>query len=119
MRGGGDERVLAAFTSFYKALKPGGFLGVVDHRLASSRDLSEQEASGYMRQDYVMDIAKKAGFSFVEESSINANVKDTSDHPKGVWSLPPALRGGDVDKDRFLAIGESDRMTLKFVKPGA
>ena len=117
MRGGGDERVLSAFKAFYKTLKPGGMLGVVEHRLEDSRDLSEQEASGYMRQDYVMNIAKQAGFIFLEESDINRNLKDTSDHPKGVWTLPPSLRLGEENKAQYLAIGESDRMTLLFQKP--
>ena len=117
MRGGGDERVLSAFKAFYKTLKPGGMLGVVEHRLADSRDLSEQETSGYMRQDYVMNIAKQAGFSFLESSDINSNPKDTSDHPKGVWTLPPSLRLGEESKAHYLAIGESDRMTLLFQKP--
>lgn len=117
MRGGGDERVLAAFKAFYKTLKPGGMLGVVEHRLADSRGLNEQEASGYMRQDYVMNMAKQAGFSFIEESEENRNLKDTSDHPKGVWTLPPSLRMGEENKAHYLAIGESDRMTLLFQKP--
>ena len=117
MRGGGDERVLSAFKTFYKTLKPGGMLGVVEHRLADSRDLSEQEASGYMRQDYVMDMAIKAGFSFIDASVINRNIKDTSDHPKGVWTLPPSLRLGEQNKAQYIAIGESDRMTLLFQKP--
>ena len=117
MRGGGDERVLSAFKAFYKTLKPGGMLGVVEHRLADSRDLSEQEASGYMRLDYVMNIAKQSGFSFIEASDINKNLKDTSVHPKGVWTLPPSLRLGEENKAKYLAIGESDRMTLLFQKP--
>ena len=117
MRGGGDEKIISAFKAFYKTLKPGGYLGVVDHRLAGTRDLSEQEASGYMRQDYVMKMAEKSGFTFIEESSINANVKDSSDHPKGVWTLPPSLRLGDEQKAHYVAIGESDRMTLLFQKP--
>jgi predicted methyltransferase len=117
MRGGGDERLLSAFKAFYKALKPGGLLGLVEHRLADSRSLSEQEASGYMRQDYVTSMAKQAGFSLIEESDINRNTKDTSDHPKGVWTLPPSLRLGEENKAHYLAIGESDRMTLLFQKP--
>ena len=117
MRGGGDEKIISAFKAFYKALKPDGYLGVVDHRLAADRELSEQEASGYMRQDYVLNMAKEAGFIFVEESNINANTKDTSDHPKGVWTLPPSLRLGEENKAHYLAIGESDRMTLLFQKP--
>ena len=117
MRGGGDARVVSAFKAFYKALKPGGYLGLVEHRLAASRALAEQEASGYMRQDYVVDMAKEAGFTLLDESDINLNPEDTSDHPKGVWTLPPTLRLGDENKDYYLEIGESDRMTLLFQKP--
>ena len=101
----------------FKALKSGGVLGIVDHRLPKERSLDDQEASGYMRQDYVIEMAQKAGFELADTSEINANPKDSADHPKGVWTLPPSLRLGDEDKDRYLAIGESDRMTLKFVKP--
>ncbi len=117
MRGGGDERVLAAFKAFYTALKPGGILGVVDHRLPASRDLADQESSGYMRQDYVIKLAERAGFKLVASSEINANPADTADYPKGVWTLPPTLAKKEQDKNKYLAIGESDRMTLKFVKP--
>lgn len=116
-RGGGDERVIAAFKAMYTALKPGGMLGVVEHRLPPSRPISDQETSGYMREDYVIRLAEAAGFRFLEKSEINANPKDTADHPEGVWTLPPTLRLGAVDKERYLAIGESDRMTLKFSKP--
>lgn len=116
-RGGGDERVIAAFKTMYSALKPGGILGVVEHRLPPSRPLSDQESSGYMREDYVIRMAEAAGFKFLEKSEINANPKDDANYPDGVWTLPPTLRLGATDKDRYLAIGESDRMTLKFVKP--
>jgi len=119
MRGGGDERVLAAFQAFYKALKPGGILGVVDHRLPANRSAKDQEASGYMHQDYVIQLAQKAGFVLEASSDINANSKDTTRHPRGVWTLPPSLRLGDEKRDHYLAIGESDRMTLKFRKPDA
>jgi predicted methyltransferase len=119
MRGGGDERVIAAFNAMYRALKPGGILGVVDHRLPAIRPQSDQEASGYMRQDYVIKMLKKAGFELLATSEINANPQDNAEHPKGVWSLPPTLRMGETDRDRYLAIGESDRMTLKFRKPPA
>ena len=119
MRGGGDERVISAFTAMYQALKPGGILGVVEHRLPADRPLSDQEASGYMSQDYVIDMATQAGFEFVASAEINANPKDTADHPQGVWSLPPSLRMGEESRDHYLAIGESDRMTLKFRKPAA
>ena len=117
MRGGGDDRVIDAFKAMYQALKPGGVLGVVDHRLAAHRSLSEQEASGYMSQDYVIGMATKAGFELVASAEINANPKDSADHPAGVWSLPPSLRMGETARDHYLAIGESDRMTLKFRKP--
>lgn len=118
MRGGGDERVVAAFKAMYVALKPGGVLGVVDHRLPAGRPLSDQEASGYLREDYVIQMAQRAGFELAARSEINANPRDDANHPEGVWTLPPTLRLGDKDRERYLAIGESDRMTLKFVKPG-
>ncbi len=108
---------LSAFKSFYKALKPGGVLGVVEHRLDESRPDEDQKSTGYMKQSYVVDLAKKAGFELVASSEINANPKDTADHPKGVWTLPPSLRLGEQDTDKYKAIGESDRMTLKFKKP--
>ena len=117
MRGGGDERVLAAFQSFHKALKPGGILGVVDHRLPADRAEQDQEASGYMHTDYVIKMAQKAGFVLEASSEINANAKDTTRHPRGVWTLPPSMRLGDEKRDYYQSIGESDRMTLKFRKP--
>lgn len=117
MRGGGDERVVQAFAAMYRALKPGGILGVVEHRLPANRPLTDQENSGYMREDYVISMAQAAGFRLLGRSGINANPRDTADHPKGVWTLPPTLRMGDVDRDRYLVIGESDRMTLKFIRP--
>src|SRR5690606_2325157 len=97
-------------------LKPGGVLGVVDHRLPESRPDSDQEQSGYIKQSVVVAVAEKAGFELAATSAINANPKDTADYPSGVWTLPPSLREGDTDREKFLAIGESDRMTLKFVK---
>ncbi len=117
MRGGGEAKVLAAFQAFFKALKPGGMLGVVDHRLPESRPAEDMEASGYMHQSFVIAMAERAGFKLVASSEINANPADNADHPNGVWSLPPTLRGGDEQRDKWLAIGESDRMTLKFIKP--
>lgn len=117
MRGGGEAGALAAFKAFHRALKPGGVLGVVDHRLPADRPLTDQEQSGYLREDFVIGVAERAGFVLAARSEINANPADSADHPNGVWSLPPSLRGGDDERDRYLAIGESDRMTLKFVKP--
>lgn len=116
MRGGGEERVLLAFKALHRALKPGGVLGVVDHRLPAQRPLTDQEASGYMREDYVIDLAQRAGFVLEAASEINANPEDAADHPQGVWTLPPSLRLGDTNSERYLAIGESDRMTLRFRK---
>ncbi|MFZ5560060.1 MAG: class I SAM-dependent methyltransferase [Pseudomonadota bacterium] len=114
---GGDAATADAFRQFYAALKPGGVLGVVDHRLPEDRPDFEMVASGYMKQSYVTRQAEAAGFRLEASSGINANPRDTADHPKGVWTLPPTLRLGDRDKDKYLAIGESDRMTLKFRKP--
>ena len=111
------EGALSAFKAFYKALKPGGTLGVVEHRLPEARSDEDQKSSGYMKQSYVIDIAKQAGFELVASSDINANPLDTADHPKGVWTLPPSLRLGEQDAAKYKAIGESDRMTLRFRKP--
>ncbi|MFC0120223.1 class I SAM-dependent methyltransferase [Pseudoalteromonas xiamenensis] len=112
----GDETVLSAFKAFNKALKPGAILGVVEHRLPEDKADEEQKRSGYMKQSYVVSIAKQAGFELVAASDINANPKDTATHPKGVWTLPPTLALGDEDADKYRKIGESDRMTLKFKK---
>jgi predicted methyltransferase len=106
-----------AFRQMFAMLKPGGVLGVVDHRLPESGDAERERTSGYVRVSTVRRLAEAAGFKLVAESEINANPLDTKDHPNGVWSLPPTYRGKDVDRERFAAIGESDRMTLKFVKP--
>jgi predicted methyltransferase len=108
-----------AFRQMFAMLKPGGVLGVAEHRLPEGADAARERTSGYVKVSTVRRLAVGAGFRFVASSEVNANPRDTKDHPNGVWSLPPTLRGGDVDRDRFLAIGESDRMTLKFVKPGA
>jgi predicted methyltransferase len=107
----------AMFKSFYDVLKPGGVLGVVDHRAKPGTSFQRQIESGYLTEAYVIGLAEGAGFKLVESSEVNANSKDTADHPKGVWTLPPTLALGNQDRDKYLAIGESDRMTLKFVKP--
>ena len=114
MMGGYAE---AMFRSFYDVLKPGGVLGVVEHRAAA--DVPPGDKTGYVGQDQVIAMAKAAGFEFEASSEINANPADTKDHEAGVWSLPPTLRLGDKDRDKYLAIGESDRMTLRFRKPAA
>ncbi|MDN3380106.1 MULTISPECIES: class I SAM-dependent methyltransferase [unclassified Pseudoalteromonas] len=111
------EAAANAFKSFYTALKSGGTLGVVEHRLPEERADEMQKSSGYMKQSVVIELAKKAGFELEASSDINANSLDTADHPKGVWTLPPSLRLGEQDAAKYKAIGESDRMTLKFKKP--
>jgi predicted methyltransferase len=107
----------AMFKAFYDALKPGGVLGVVDHRAKPGTPFQQQIDSGYLTEEYVISTAEKAGFKLAAKSEVNANPKDTKDYPGGVWTLPPTLREGDKDREKYLAIGESDRMTLKFVKP--
>ena len=105
-----------AFKSFFDALKPGGILGVVEHRaLPTQKDPLAK--SGYVPEAEVIKMAQAAGFKLVEKSEINANPKDTKNYPEGVWTLPPALRLGEKDRAKYMAIGESDRMTLKFIKP--
>jgi len=112
----GDQQ--AQFQAFFKALKPGGVLGVVEHRAKPGISLEEMRKSGYVDEAYVKKLATAAGFRFDAESPINDNPKDTKDYPEGVWTLPPTLALGDKDRAKYLAIGESDRMTLRFVKPG-
>ncbi len=107
------------FKAFFEVLKPGGVLGVTDHRATAGADLQKIKQSGYLPEDFVIKLATDAGFKLEGKSEINANSKDTKDYEKGVWTLPPTLELGDKDRDKYLAIGESDRMTLKFVKPGA
>ena len=103
--------------AFYDVLKPGGVLGVEEHRAPAGTSLARVIASGYVPQDFVIERARAAGFEFAGSSEVNANPRDTKDHANGVWSLPPTLRGGEVDRAKYQAIGESDRMTLRFVKP--
>lgn len=114
-----------AFESFFDVLKPGGVLGVVEHRLPADRVQDPRAASGYVQQDYVISMAQEAGFEFVAASEINANPADTADHPFGVWTLAPVARTSAFgepadpafDRTPYDAIGESDRMTLLFRKP--
>ncbi|NVZ61145.1 class I SAM-dependent methyltransferase [Pseudomonas gingeri] len=108
----------AMFSAFFKVLKPGGVLGVVDHRARDGADLESIRQSGYLPTAYVVKLATDAGFVLEGQSEINANPRDTKDYAAGVWTLPPSLRLGEQDKARYLAIGESDRLTLRFVKPG-
>jgi len=107
----------AMFKAFYTVLRPGGVLGVEDHRAADNASLASVKDSGYLPTNVVIKLATDAGFQLQDSSEINANPKDTKDYPKGVWTLPPTLTLGDQDRAKYLAIGESDRMTLRFVKP--
>jgi predicted methyltransferase len=102
------------FAAFFRALKPGGVLGVVDHRAKPGADMDSMHKTGYVTEAYVKEIAQRAGFVLEDSSEINANPKDTADHPHGVWSIAPFSRSSD---EKHKAIGESDRMTLKFRKP--
>ncbi len=115
----GDGSEAAMFQAFFDVLAPGGVLGVVEHRAAAGKTLEEVTDSGYLPEDYVIGLATAAGFVLEEKSEINANPADTKDHPNGVWTLPPANNHDEADKAKYAAIGESDRMTLRFVKPRA
>lgn len=101
---------------FHRALKPGGVLGIEQHRAAPGADATQTSKHGYLPEAFVVEQVEKAGFRLAKKSEVNANPKDTRDHPEGVWTLPPTLRLGERDRDKYLAIGESDRMTLAFVK---
>jgi predicted methyltransferase len=111
------DTVTLGFKAMYDALKPGGVLGVVDHRWPDPETAEANIDSGYVSPERTIEIAESVGFRYVDSSDVNRNPKDTHDHPSGVWTLPPALRLGDEDRDKYLQIGESDRFTIKFVKP--
>ena len=113
----GDGVARAFFAAAFKALKPGGILGVEDHRLPENASAEREKNSGYVKRSTVVRLATAAGFKLDGESEVNANPKDSADWPKGVWTLPPSLDLGEQDRAKYVAIGESDRMTLRFVKP--
>lgn len=106
-----------AFAAMYKALKPGGVLGIVEHRGNPAVPQDPKAASGYVNEDHAIRMIEAAGFRLVAKSEVNANPKDTKDYEKGVWTLPPVYAMKDVDREKYAAIGESDRFTLKFIKP--
>ena len=114
MKRGTEDTIIA---SFYRSLKPGGILGIEDHRGRTDKPQDPQASDGYVREDYAIALIEKAGFKLVAKSQIGANPKDTKDYPAGVWTLPPVLKLGDKDRAKYLAIGESDRFTLKFIRP--
>jgi len=106
-----------AFNAMFTALKPGGMLGVVDHRWPDPATEDPRAKNGYVSEQRVIALAEAAGFELAGRSDVNRNPLDTHDYPEGVWTLPPDLALGDRDRDKYLGIGESDRFTLKFVKP--
>ncbi len=114
-----DGAEAGVYGAAFRALKPGGVLGVEQHRAKPGpvADPKKQAETGYLPEDWVIARVESFGFKFAGKSEINANPKDTKDYEKGVWALPPALQNGETDKAKYQAIGESDRMTLKFVKP--
>jgi predicted methyltransferase len=106
-----------AYEAMFRALKPGGVLGVEEHRGNPALPQDPQAKSGYVNEDYAIKVIEAAGFKLVAKSEVNANPQDTKDYEQGVWTLPPTYRLGDKDREKYAAIGESDRFTLKFVKP--
>lgn len=112
-----DGNADAYFTAFFNVLKPGGTLGVVDHRAKPGTDLETMKKSGYLTEALIIDLAQRAGFALDEKSEANANPSDSKDHPNGVWTLPPTNSHDKADDAKYQAMGESDRMTLRFRKP--
>jgi predicted methyltransferase len=113
----GNDSAEKAFAAMFEALKPGGILGVVEHRQNEKSNVNDKGKSGYVKESEVIRLATKAGFKLEEKSEVNANPKDTRNYAQGVWTLPPTLALKDQDRAKYLAIGESDRMTLRFIKP--
>ena len=110
------DETAGALRAVHAALKPGGVLAIVDHRGSPDLPQEAQTKSGYVRQDHAIALIEQAGFRFAGASEVNANPRDSRDHPAGVWTLPPTYRLKDQDRAKYQAIGESDRFTLRFVK---
>jgi predicted methyltransferase len=111
------DQALDMLRAIHATLKPGGILGIKDHRADPGKPVDPKAASGYVNEQYAIDLARQAGFELIGTSEVNANPADTRDWDQGVWTLPPTLRLGDKDRAKYLAIGESDRFTLRFRKP--
>jgi predicted methyltransferase len=111
------DQAALAFRSMYRALKPGGVLGVVEHRGNPAVPQDPKAKSGYVNEDYAIKLIEEQGFRLVAKSGVNDNPRDTKDYEQGVWTLPPTYRLGAKDREKYAAIGESDRFTLRFVKP--
>jgi len=107
----------AVYKACFEVLKSGGVLGIEQHRAAPDADPAKSAEKGYLPEAYLVGVLESIGFKLAGKSEINANPRDTKDYADGVWTLPPVLRLGEKDRARYVAIGESDRMTLKFVKP--
>lgn len=115
----GSGVLAETLVAVFDALKPGGVFGVVQHRASDGRDEERMKDTAYISEDYVIAAARSVGFELADKSEINANPKDTAEWEGGVWELPPSLRGDEADREARMAVGESDRMTLKFVKPAS
>jgi predicted methyltransferase len=113
----GPDKMKELFDSLYAVLKPGGVLGIEEHRLPAGATQDKEASSGYMHEAYVIKLAEASGFKLAAKSEVNANAKDDASHKGGVWALPPTYTNKDEDRAKYAAIGESDRMTLKFIKP--
>ncbi len=114
---GGGAHADLAFKATFDALKPGGILGIVDHQWDDPETEDPLSQNGYISRERTIALAEKAGFELVGTSEILRNPRDGKDHKSGVWTLPPSLALGDEDREKYLAIGESDRFLLKFVRP--
>ena len=113
----GPDKMKELFDALYTVLKPGGVLGIEEHRLPAGAAQDAQASSGYLHEAYVIKLAEASGFKLAARSEVNANPRDDASHKGGVWALPPTYANKDEDRAKYAAIGESDRMTLKFVKP--
>jgi len=113
----GMDETRTVFAKMFDVLKPGGMMGLVEHRARPGVELQEMIDTGYVSEDLITEVALEAGFELVSRSAVNQNTQDMRDHPHGVWSLPPTLRGGNENRIHLMGVGESDRMTLLFVKP--